>query len=215
MKKQEFAVIVLRGKRKTLSLSVNEKGDAVVRAPNSARTDEIQQFVSRHSEWIARRRKEIERSRPDFSDGASVEICGRRYTIVPSGRAGISGQTLRLPEQGRETALIGLLKRMVRERMCRIISEYAARYGFLYTSIQISSARGRWGSCSTSGTLSFSFRTAFLTDEEARYIAVHELCHTRHMNHGPAFWKEVRDIFPDYLAVRKGLRSKSSLMLFL
>ena len=215
MKKHEFAIIVVRGNRRTLSLSVNEKGDVVVRTPKFVRADEIQQFVSRHSEWIARRRAEIEQSRPDFSDGASVEICGRQYTIVPSGRTEISGEILRLPEQGREAALIGLLKRISRERMSRFVSEFAARYGFSYSSIRISSARGRWGSCSTAGTLSFSFRTAFLTDEEARYVAVHELCHTRHMNHGAAFWKEVRDIIPDYLIVRKGLRNKNSFMLFL
>ena len=215
MKKQEFAVIVLRGKRRTFSLSVNEKGEAVVRVPDSARADEIERFVYRHRKWIVGRRAELEKVRPDFSDGSVVEICGSRYVIAPGGRAGVSGQTLRLPEQGRETALIGLLKRMTRVRMCRLVAEYAACYGFSYASVRISSARGRWGSCSASGTLSFSFRTAFLTDEEARYIVVHELCHTRHMNHGPAFWKEVRDIFPDYLTVRKGLRSKSFLMLFL
>ena len=99
--------------------------------------------------------------------------------------------------------------------MAKLVEAYAVRYGFSYTALRISSARGRWGSCSAVGHLSFSFRIALLSEEEARYIAVHELCHTRHMDHSAAFWTEVRAILPDYVLIRKGLRKKSMIMQYL
>lgn len=53
----------------------------------------------------------------------------------------------------------------------------------------------RWGSCSTSGTMSFSWRLAFAPREVMRYVVMHELAHTKHMDHSPAFWAEVSKLY--------------------
>ena len=50
---------------------------------------------------------------------------------------------------------------------------------------------------------------------EARYVAAHELCHTRHMDHSPAFWDEVGKIVPEYPLIRKGMRAKGAVMKWL
>ena len=76
-------------------------------------------------------------------------------------------------------------------------------------------ARGRWGSCNANGAIAFSFRTAFLSEAQARYVAVHELCHTRHLDHSPAFWREVEEIIPDCAAIRASLRAASVVMTWL
>lgn len=208
-------IIVRRSARKTLSLSVNREGEAIVLAPLTARRDDIARFVQRHADWIARRRMELELARIDLADGSRICICGKDLVIATGARARISSEKIYLPAEGRERALTAFLKRITRERMLRFTREYAFRYGFSYRAIRVSSARGRWGSCSTNGVLSFSFRTALLTDGEARYIVVHELCHTRHMDHSRAFWHEVGAIIPDYASIRKGLRKRSAIMLFL
>ena len=56
----------------------------------------------------------------------------------------------------------------------------------------------RWGSCSTQKTISLNYKLLFLPDELARYLFVHELCHTRHLNHSARFWRLVQSREPNY-----------------
>ena len=53
----------------------------------------------------------------------------------------------------------------------------------------------RWGSCSTTGTMSLSWRLAFAPIDVMRYVVMHELAHRRHMDHSPAFWKFVSELY--------------------
>ena len=53
----------------------------------------------------------------------------------------------------------------------------------------------RWGSCSTTGTMSFSWRLAFAPIDVMRYVVMHELAHKKHMDHSPEFWATVRDLY--------------------
>lgn len=61
--------------------------------------------------------------------------------------------------------------------------------------ISIRDTTSRWGSCSSSGTISFSWRLAFAPLDVMRYVVMHELAHTRHMNHSPEFWATVRELY--------------------
>ncbi|MBO4625838.1 MAG: DUF45 domain-containing protein [Alphaproteobacteria bacterium] len=53
----------------------------------------------------------------------------------------------------------------------------------------------RWGSCSTTGTMSLSWRLAFAPTDVMRYVVMHELAHRRHMDHSPAFWATVSELY--------------------
>ena len=83
---------------------------------------------------------------------------------------------------------------------------YAQKYGFEYAKIRISSARTRWGSCSSKGTLSFTWRLVMAPLEIVDYVVVHELSHLREHNHSKAFWAQVAAILPDYKSRRKWLK---------
>ncbi len=61
--------------------------------------------------------------------------------------------------------------------------------------IAIRDTTSRWGSCSTTGTMSFSWRLAFAPRDVMRYVVMHELAHTRHMDHSPAFWATVSELY--------------------
>ncbi len=65
----------------------------------------------------------------------------------------------------------------------------------------------RWGSCSTSGTLSFSWRLILAPPFVLDYVAAHEVAHLREMNHGPRFWRLVREAIPAMQKARAWLKT--------
>ena len=81
-------------------------------------------------------------------------------------------------------------------------------YGFKYKRVSIRDQRTRWGSCSLTGNLNFSYRVLELSPAAADYIIVHELCHLKEFNHSVRFWALVAQTIPDYEARRRELRGK-------
>ncbi len=75
---------------------------------------------------------------------------------------------------------------------------FAGIMGVDYGRITITSAKGRFGSCSSAGNIAYSYRLMLYPEEAIDYVVVHELAHRREMNHSPAFYKIVASVFPDY-----------------
>jgi len=204
-------VKIIRSDRKTMSLTVEPDGDLIVRVPYRFREEQIQLFLKKHERWIRRRREILSSaSRLCFDDGNTVMLFGSSYTVC-SGEAKITDCRLFLPEEGREAALSKLLKPFCRDVLCRFTRQVAMRYGFSLRNVRISSARSRWGSCS-GNNISYSFRVAFLPPALCEYVVVHELAHTRQMNHSAAFWREVERVLPDYAVRRASLKEYGWLM---
>ena len=83
---------------------------------------------------------------------------------------------------------------------------YAAVMGLEYKSFRITSAKTRFGSCSSSKSICFSYRLMLYPKEARDYVVVHELCHLVHMDHSPAFYRLVSEYMPDYKERRKLLK---------
>lgn len=86
-------------------------------------------------------------------------------------------------------------------------AEYYARImGVKYQAITITGAKTRFGSCSASDRLSFSWRVMLYPDECIDYVIVHELAHIRHKDHSKAFYDFIASVMPDHKKRRAGLR---------
>lgn len=85
-------------------------------------------------------------------------------------------------------AILNCMKTMARETLPSRLSQLAERHGFAYSSVKISSAQTRWGSCSSQRVISLSAYLMKLPPHLVDYVLLHELCHTVEMNHSPRFW---------------------------
>jgi predicted metal-dependent hydrolase len=89
------------------------------------------------------------------------------------------------------------------------LDDIATTHGFRYRSVRFSHSTGRWGSCSSRGVISLNIALMKLPEVLIDYVLIHELCHTRHMNHSRTFWREVAAIDPLYRSHRQLLKAYS------
>lgn len=95
-----------------------------------------------------------------------------------------------------------------------ILPDWARRLSVRPRSVRVRFATSRWGSCGIRGDLSFNSRLGILDSELIEYVAVHELCHLKQMNHSAAFWEEVASALPHWPALRQRLKEQTAQALF-
>ena len=110
--------------------------------------------------------------------------------------------------------LVPTYKKQAFEMIQRRLNWYSTITGIAYCKLKITSARTRFGSCTSKGVLSFSWRLLFYPEEVIDYVVVHELMHLKEFNHSKRFWAEVEKLIPEYNVRRKWLRDNGSLVVF-
>jgi predicted metal-dependent hydrolase len=200
---------LIRTRRKTIALIVQPDGTLTVRAPLRMPDVTIHAFVQGHEEWIVKTRVKVRAFPPipvkKYEPGETFLYLGKPYPleIVPRQRPALSfdGQTFHLARLALPRAREAFI-RWYKNRATEILSERvlvtARKYSFSYKKIRISSARSRWGSSSSTGTLSFTYRLIMAPLEVVDYVIIHELVHTRVRNHSKIFWQQVGELMPDY-----------------
>jgi predicted metal-dependent hydrolase len=97
-------------------------------------------------------------------------------------------------------------KKIALEFLTKKVFEMNRLYNFRFTKISVRSSKGRWGSCSSDGALSFNYRLIKIPVELVEYVVAHEIAHLAEHNHGPRFWALVERAIPDYKKRRQALR---------
>ena len=98
------------------------------------------------------------------------------------------------PDEAEKARLIALAKMILPGR----VEHFAALTGLRPKRVKITSAKTRFGSCSSKGSICFSWRLMQYPPEAIDYVVVHELAHLKHMNHSPAFHALVAKYLPDH-----------------
>jgi len=161
--------------------------EVVVPAGTSRRWAE--RFAGEHRGWIERR---LERF-------AEIPRLGLDRPDV----AWIGGRAVPRPH----TDLERWYRARARAMVTTVLERESERLGIVgWRRVRIGDPRTRWGSCSSRGTLSFSWRLVMAPPEVLGYVVVHELCHLRHLDHSPAFWDLVADACADHRSSQAWLR---------
>jgi predicted metal-dependent hydrolase len=104
------------------------------------------------------------------------------------------------------------IRRRARQALPPLLERISGQTGLAYNRVSIRSQKTRWGSCSSRGNISLNDQLLFLPADAVEYLMIHELCHTRHLNHSKAFWTLVQTHCPDYRTHEKLLRRSRGLV---
>jgi hypothetical protein len=168
-------------------------------------------FLREKRGWIAARLAALPRPVP-FAEGATVPILGVPHRIrqsfevsappvaIADGEIRVRGDAVHLPRRVRDH-----LAMLARDELARRARPLAARIGHDIARIAVRDTKSRWGSCSSKGNLSFSWRLIFAPGEVVDYVVAHEVAHLAEMNHGPRFWRLVDTLAPGNVRHRRWL----------
>ncbi len=101
------------------------------------------------------------------------------------------------------------LKKETQEIILPRLHDMALENGFFVKNVFTKKLRSRWGSCDSSKNITLNIFLSQLPWRLVEYVIVHELAHTKHLNHSPTFWQEVESVLPDYKLLRKEIKAFS------
>jgi predicted metal-dependent hydrolase len=195
-----------KARRYTLRIQTATR-EVVLTMPPRGSLKQARTFAEKHGGWIAARLGRLPAAVP-FEHGTVLPIRGLDHRIEH--RRGARGTVwselasdgMRLlcvagdaPHVGRRVA--DYLKREGKRDLEAASRRYAARLGVTVRRVSIRDQASRWGSCSTTGVLSFSWRLILAPDFVLDYLAAHEVAHLVEMNHSARFWRTVLGVCAD------------------
>ena len=169
-------------------------------------------FLEAQRGWIAARLDSLP-ARVPFAEGAVVPVLGVPHRIrreddpaappvtIADGEIRVRGGPEHVARRVRDH-----LVRFARQELARRARIHAARIGRTVTRITVRDTKSRWGSCSASGSLSFSWRLILAPEPVLDYVVAHEVAHLVEMNHSARFWKLVRTMVADPASQRAWLK---------
>ncbi len=201
-----------RARRISLRVS-GVDGKVTLTIPRSVGEREALNFAQEKENWL---RTQLTRQ-PDkvqVGIGAQIEVDGQVLRITPGSGRGlrVEGDQLVVPGQSETlpTRVQAWLKTRARDRLAAASDHYAAQIGHSYNRLTLRDTRSRWGSCSTQRGLMYSWRLIMAPPEVLDYVVAHEVAHLVEMNHSPAFWAVVEQLYPNYHPPRQWLRQNGA-----
>lgn len=215
---REVAYVLRRSARRSFALQVDHRGVRVA-VPWSAQSAEVERFILGHGRWVldklAAREAHTRPATFEPVEGAMFPVFGEpcRLRLGSSGRSarwrrGIDGvEELVIPAAADARAsLVRALRRRALPWFVERVAEYCFRLGRDVPAVRLSSARTRWGSCSSVSGIRLHWRLVHLSPSLIDYVVAHEVAHLVEMNHSPRFWAVVSELYPGWKEARRRLR---------
>lgn len=203
--------------QKVMRLRVDNKGLIQVSMPKLMPQQAAIAFAKSKLEWIRHQQSEV-----SFMPYDGM-LLGKRLKLVLRENASVKRTILTHKEiqvnfeskfdasdelhiEKVQKAIIRALRVEAESFLLPRLRSIAYEYSYSYRSASIKLVHARWGSCDSNSHIALSVYLAQLPIELIDYVLIHELVHTRHMNHSRAFWAEVERLCPEYLILRKKMR---------
>lgn len=207
-----------RARRLTLRIDAGGRGLRITVPPGVA-TNEVERFLLRHQGWLEKRLAKVP-ERPQVRPGIKIPVRGVPHLIVhePGSRGTV---TIEQDERGPLLVVHGdrkhlprrvadFLKREAKREIEALVVRHTVALGKRAKSIRFKDTTSRWGSCTSDGNLSFSWRIMMAPMPVINYLVAHEVAHLKEMNHAPRFWKLCTELCPDTERCKSWLKRNGS-----
>ena len=207
--------LLLRSSRRTLAISVLPDGSLELIAPMEAGERDILQKVEKRRKWIQTQRRNFaamnaHRPQPCYVNGATHRYLGRQYRLKTS-----RGQETSVLLKGAyflvttitgsadevRKAMETWFRRKAAEQFANRIdswSPWCAKHKLPQPRMRLLKMPKRWGSASQDGRISLNPELIHMPSPCIDYVITHEICHLKHPNHGPAFFRLLASLLPDW-----------------
>jgi predicted metal-dependent hydrolase len=214
--------VLIKSKRKSLSLMVNNKGEFVVHAPKQMKLDEIFAFIAKKQQWVKEKKQQVANVLQTNKKLFSYEqmlFLGKVYDVVRV--KGLKESVLEngffcIPEKVKEEKVSHKIKQFLMQMAEEVVLDrldyFAELMDLDFNSVKIVSSKAKWGSCDAKLNLAFNFKLIMLPPNLIDYIVIHELAHILQFNHSPQFWAVVASILPTYKKHRQLLKESGFLL---
>jgi predicted metal-dependent hydrolase len=217
-----------RSARRSIGFMIDDDGLRVT-APKRVTLAEIDNAIRAKQRWILTKlhergeRRALRQQKPpvQWVDGAGLPFMGGEITLRlqpaershcvfdPEQRELAIGVVPDLAEWQLQERVRLWLQAEAKKVFTERLEVYAERLGVTYSSMTLSSAGTRWGSCTVDGSIRLNWRLIHYSLPLIDYVVAHELAHLREMNHSPRFWATVGSVYPDYDGAKAALRKRS------
>lgn len=216
---REVSYELRRSARRTLGMRLDASG-LRVSVPLTASVVEAERFVAHHRDWLLKRLAEHEEAFAAQSfnavDGARFPLFGADC-VLRIGAAGArsrwleedAGEGLIVGSRDPAAAIVRALRKRALPHYTSRVAEHCGHLGVAMPPVRLTSARTRWGSCSTRSGIRLHWRLLHLPHELIDYVVAHEVAHLVEMNHSPCFWKLVGTLHPGWQASRRQLHARA------
>ncbi|OGT50393.1 MAG: hypothetical protein A3E82_05120 [Gammaproteobacteria bacterium RIFCSPHIGHO2_12_FULL_38_11] len=215
---------------KNVSMRIYAGSGLEIVIPERKKNVNVINFLNEHRNWIEKHAQQFTFLLPNHSDqktlpekivltavNQSIEIHYRpiNATTCVSYRAvknkiifygAITDFSVCVP------AVIHCLKKQAKKQLGELLNQLSLECHLPYQKLSIRAQKTVWGSCTAKKNIQLNYKILFLPQTLARYILIHELCHTIHLNHSASFWKSVARFVPDFRAQVKLLRKADQLL---
>lgn len=218
---EEFGEITVRKNPRstTIKFSLSPSGKLRISAPTYVSDRRIKKLLDSSRIEIRETLSNGERSKKRIKDGQKI---GKSFTILlryteDEKKPLLEGNSITVYSkdiysdsvemtQDIRDLIVKALRSDAKRYLPKKLTLAAREFGFSYKTVRLSHASSRWGSCSSRGTISLNISLMNLPEQVIDYVVIHELAHTKHMNHSKDFWNEVKFCDPNYKKHRKALK---------
>ena len=224
LKIEEIEFKVVYSRRSTIGISVLPDSSVIVRVPYLTSLKTINRIVKEKYFWVIKHRdnyRELDNSsrNKSYTSGETylfrgkesllkIEKSAKPYVIFFDSTIELGTEKTDDPETVRRLLYKGYKNEAITHfpiLMRKVLSEHENEK-FKPEGLIIRTMKRRWGSCSNKGIVTLSTELIKLSDQYIEYVITHELCHLKHHNHGPNFYKLLTEIYPEWKTVRRELR---------
>jgi predicted metal-dependent hydrolase len=210
-----------RRQRRTVGLKITQTG-LVIHAPKRISQSQLEDIIKQKADWVLRKLASVTANKiPEiqWQHGEQLLYLGNPLSLTiehdaRSRAVEYEPGFLQLAMPNQDEVLIARkvvqwYKKQAITDFTRRLEIFSSKLGVKFTSLTLSNAGSRWGSCNSKKEIRLNWRLLQAPPHIINYVVCHELAHIKEMNHSAKFWATVAGIFPEYKAAERELKALS------